>query len=71
MSAITMPPTPLPTSTPPPHARGPKPHSFTIREYRELSHTGLFNDKKTMLIYGELYVMGMPSAPHDFALGAT
>ena len=71
MSAITMPPATLPASTPPPSASGPKPHRFTIDEYRELYRTGLFSDKKTMLIYGELYVMGMPKPPHDFALGMT
>ena len=70
MSAITMPSVPSPASTPPPHASGPKPHRYTIREYRELGRTGLFHDKKTMLIHGELYVMGMPKPPHDFALSA-
>ena len=70
MSAITMPPVPSPVQTPPPRARALSPYRFTIREYRELARTGLFHDKKTMLIHGELYVMGMPKPPHDFALSA-
>jgi Uma2 family endonuclease len=71
MSAITMPPAPSPVQTPPPRSSGPKPHRWTISEYRELACTGLFHDMKTMLIYGELYTMGMPKPPHDFALSAT
>src|SRR5947209_1362713 len=70
MSTITMPAAPAPAQTPPPRASGPKPHRFTISEYRQLGETGLFNDMKTMLIHGELFTMGMPKPPHDFALGA-
>jgi Uma2 family endonuclease len=47
------------------------PHRFTIEEYRKLGETGLFEDMKTMLIQGELFTMGMPKPPHDFALSAT
>jgi Uma2 family endonuclease len=71
MSTITMPPVPAPAQTPPPRAGGPKPHRFTINEYRKLGETGLFNDMKTMLIHGELFTMGMPKPPHDFALSVT
>jgi Uma2 family endonuclease len=49
----------------------PTPHRFTIAEYRKLYETGLYYDKKTMLIDGELYVMGMPKPPHDFGLSAS
>ena len=70
MSAITMPPAPVPAQTPPPRAATPKPHRWTVREYRELARTGLFQDMKTMLLHGELYTMGMPKPPHDFALNA-
>src|SRR4051812_10714454 len=70
MSAIAMPPAPAPAQTPPPRASGPTPHRWTIREYRELARTGLFNDMKTMLLHGELYTMTVPKPPHDFALTA-
>ncbi len=72
MSTITMPPIPTPAQTPPPAARapGPKPHRFTIAEYRKLYETGLFCDMKTMLIHGELFTMVMPKPPHDFGLAA-
>jgi Uma2 family endonuclease len=44
------------------------PHRWTIAEYRELGKTGLFRDKKTMLLDGVLYVMTIPKPPHDTAL---
>jgi Uma2 family endonuclease len=71
MSTITMPPAPSPAQTPPPRSSGLKPHRFTISEYRKLGETGLFHDMKTMLLHGELFTMGMPKPPHDFALNAT
>ncbi len=82
MSTITMPPVSSPASTPPPATPQPvvpplapvsglMPHRWTIREYRELYRTGLFNDVKTMLIHGELYVMAMPNPAHDIALNLT
>jgi Uma2 family endonuclease len=49
-------------------AAEPKPYRWTIARYRELDKTGLFYDVKTMLIDGELYVMPMPSPPHDISL---
>jgi len=49
----------------------PAPYRWTIREYRELGKTGWFHDKKTMLIHGEVYVMTLPSPPHDVTLGLT
>lgn len=67
MSTITMP-APVPAL---PRPRALAPHRWTIREYRELARTGLFHDAKTMLLNGELFVMGMPKPPHDFALSAT
>lgn len=81
MSAITMPPASASATTPPAPPPAPAapprapasalmPHRWTISQYRELSRTGLFSDAKTMLIRGELYVMGMPKPPHDFALSA-
>jgi Uma2 family endonuclease len=69
MSALTMP--PAPAQTPPPRASGPKPHRWTISEYRKLGETGLFHGMKTMLIHGELFTMGMPKPPHDYALSVT
>jgi Uma2 family endonuclease len=75
-ATITPPPVqpPVPTVTPPaasvvaPSA-GPQPYRWTIKEYRELYKTGLFCDKKTMLLDGVLYVMVMPNPPYDTALG--
>src|SRR5262245_57460043 len=77
-ATITPPPAqpPVPAGTPavappaPPPA-GPQPHRWTIAEYRELSKTGLFHDKKTMLLDGVLYVMTLPKPPHDEALNLT
>lgn len=71
MSAVTLPTVPSPAQTPPRiPASGPKPHRYTIAEYRELYKTGLFHDMKTMLIHGELFTMVMPNPPHDFGLSA-
>lgn len=72
-ATITPPPIqpPLPTGTanpPPALAAWPQPHRWTIAEYRQLAVTGLFIDKKTMLLDGVLYVMPMPNPPHDTAL---
>ena len=59
---------PHPVSSP---AVGPQPHLWTIAEYRKLYLTGLFHDKKTMLLDGVLYVRVMPDPPHDTALNLT
>ena len=69
---------PTGTTTPPPAGSPGKPsaptrlqpYRWTIAAYRKLAPTGLFNDMKTMLLHGELYTMGMPKPPHDFALNA-
>src|SRR4051812_50212791 len=60
----------LPPATPAPMPSAPtyQPYRWTIAEYRELGKTGLFHDKKTMLLDGELYVMVMPKPPNDTAL---
>lgn len=60
---VALPTTPLPA--------GPQPYRWTIAEYRELSKTGLFQDKKTMLLDGVLYVMTLPKPPHDTTLNLT
>ena len=44
------------------------PHRWTLKSYRELYKTGLFTDKKTMLVNGVLYVMTMPNPPHDLVM---
>jgi Uma2 family endonuclease len=44
---------------------------FTIPQYRELGRTGLYEDVKTMLIDGELFVKPMPGPLHNFGLSAT
>ncbi len=71
MSTIMRPPVSAPATTPSPRARPLAPYRWTIREYRELDRTGLFHNVKTMLIHGELYVVGMPKPPHDFALSVS
>lgn len=70
MSTVITPPATFPPVTPATLslAGGPQPYRWTISEYRELYKTGLFNDKKTMLLDGVLYVMVMPNPPHDTAL---
>jgi len=48
-------------------SQSPKPHRWTIAQYRELYKTGLFYDCKTMLLHGEVYVMALPSPMHSTA----
>ncbi|MBY0514331.1 MAG: Uma2 family endonuclease [Gemmataceae bacterium] len=66
MSALMTAPPPAPVL---PAVAGPQPYRWTISEYRLLAKTGLFEDRKTMLLDGELYVMVMPHPPHDVSLG--
>ena len=65
MTAVMTPPKPLKKSA---AAAPPAPHRWTIPEYRELGKTGLFQDVKTMLLHGEIYIMPMPSPPPDSSL---
>ncbi|MBA4067027.1 MAG: Uma2 family endonuclease [Isosphaera sp.] len=70
MTPATITPPPVqPVASVAPPAAGPQPHRWTIAEYRELGKTGLFSDKKTMLLDGVLYVMTLPNPPHDLSLG--
>lgn len=72
MSAVLTP--PQPAVTPPPAglpAAGPQPHRWTLTEYRRLGETGLFTDKRSMLLHGVLYVMAHPKPPHNLSLGLT
>jgi Uma2 family endonuclease len=60
------------TVTPPPvraSAVALVPHKWALAEYRRLAESGLFDDRKTMLVRGELFVMPLPDPPHDEALG--
>ena len=43
------------------------PHRWTIAEYRQLDKTGLFTDRKTMLLNGEIFASSMPSPMHSTA----
>jgi len=54
-----------------PMPASPKPHRWTVAQYRDLAKTGQFRDQKTMLIDGEVFVTAMPNPPHDLALGLT
>ena len=56
-------------ATPPAHPGGPRPHRWTVKQYRELGKTGLFADRKTMLIDGEILVTPMHDPPHNLSLG--
>lgn len=62
-TAVLSPPKPAAASAP-----AWKPYRWTISEYRDLDKTGLFHDQKTMLIDGEIYVMPLPSPPHDTSM---
>jgi Uma2 family endonuclease len=60
-----------PPVVPPPAPARPvplTPHRWTLDEYRQLYKTGLFADRKVMLLDGELYVMPMPGPPHDASM---
>ena len=49
----------------------PTPYRWTISEYRKLGKTGLFHNRKTMLIHGEFYVLKSHGPAHDLTLGLT
>jgi hypothetical protein len=67
MSAMRTP----PAITPPARSSAPIPFRWNVEQYRELYTTNMFNDLKTMLINGELYVLAMPGPRHDVTLGLT
>lgn len=80
MTAVLTPSRPTPTTpaapavTPPPAPvvqAPPQPFRWTLEQYRELDKIGFFNDKRTILIDGEIIRMVMPKPPHDVALGLT
>lgn len=48
---------------------GPGPRRWTIEEYRKLGKAGLFTDRKTILLDGEIMVMPLPDPPHNLSLG--
>ena len=47
----------------------PTPARWTVAEYRRLGAAGAFADRRTILLYGEIYDMPVPNPPHDVALG--
>ncbi len=49
----------------------PTPARWTVAEYRRLGAAGAFADRRTILVYGEIFDMPMPTPPHDVALGLT
>ena len=57
--------------TPPPAPQPPRSFRWTLKQYRELGKTGLFDHTRTMLIDGEIILMANPSNAHDTALGKT
>ena len=78
MSAVLTPsrpaanPTPAGVLTPPPTPQlPPQPFRWTLEQYRDLDKIGFFNDKRTILLDGEIIQMVMPKPPHDVALGLT
>lgn len=65
----------MPAVLAPPHAPTtrraavPQPARWTIAEYRRLGAAGAFADRRTILLYGEIFDMPVPNPPHDVALG--
>src|SRR5687768_15857326 len=78
--SVVLTPAPAATTTPPP-AKQPAPVAppattwqafrWTIEQYRELGRFTCFQDVKTMLIDGEIYIMPPPKPPHDLGLNLT
>lgn len=48
---------------------GPQPYRWTCDEYRTLRGMGQFNDRRVMLIDGEILVMPLPDPPHNLSVG--
>lgn len=67
-AAATTPPPVKPIQVPP---AGPQPFRWTIELYRELGRLEFFQNVKTMLIDGEIYVIAPPKPPHDVGHGLT
>ena len=59
------------TRPPAPRSPLPMPARWTIAEYRRLGEAGAFVNRRTILLYGEIFDMLMPTPPHDVALGLT
>jgi Uma2 family endonuclease len=64
MSALTTPPAPTGTTTPPPANSGPKPWRWTRNQYYKLGELGFFDGKRVELIRGEIIEMSPQGWPH-------
>ncbi len=72
MTALLTPPhstTPAPVAPPPAVQPPPRPFRWTLERYRDLDQIHFFDDQRTMLLDGEIYVMPNPKPPHSTALG--
>jgi Uma2 family endonuclease len=67
MTALLYPPSAV-RPIPAPPATGPAPIRWTCDTYRKLGPTGVFDDLKTMLLDGVIYVMPLPDPPHNTGL---
>ena len=47
----------------------PQPYRWTCDEYRSLRGAGRFNDRRVMLIEGEILIMPLPDPPHNLSVG--
>ena len=47
----------------------PQPYRWTCDEYRTLRGAGRFNDRRVMLIEGEILIMPLPDPPHNLSVG--
>ena len=73
VAAPTPAPVPVAPPVPPPPVVQPPPQPFrwTLADYHKLAKKGFLDDKRTVLIDGEIMLMTMPKPPHDTALGLT
>lgn len=69
MSAITTPPAPAGTTTPPPANVGPQPWRVTRDEYYRLGEQGYFDGKRVELIRGEVIEMSPINIDHARGVG--
>jgi Uma2 family endonuclease len=69
MSAITTPPAPVGTTTPPPAGAGPRPWRVTRDEYYRLGELGFFNGKRVEWIRGEVIEMSPINIDHARGVG--
>jgi Uma2 family endonuclease len=68
MSAITTPPVPVGTTTPPPAQVGLQVLRWTVDQFHRVNATGVFEGRRPLLIRGILLEQGPMNPPHAIAL---